>query len=132
MSAYVLHDNGDPKSIANGTPPSPVPNGWTATTITDAEFTGLTTGPHRWDPPTRTVVADTSRTQAATNQQAIRDALIASMPVLQAIINTAQVNFSNVTGSLTAMRTQQTQLKDAALVLRRLIRLATDDYSGTS
>lgn len=131
MSAYVLHASGDPKSIASGTPPNPVPNGWACKVITDAEFAGLTSGTHRWDPPTLTVVVDTAKTQAATNQQAIRDQAAQGMATLQAIIDTAPPSFSNIAGGQTAVRALQVQVKDCARILRKLIRLALDDYSGT-
>lgn len=68
MSAFVIHDQGEPKSIATGTPPDPVPNGWQAVIITDAEFSGLTGGTHRWDAPTRTVQLDTAKAQDETER----------------------------------------------------------------
>lgn len=131
MSAFVLHDQGEAKSVATGNPPNPVPNGWAAAVITDAEFTGLTTGTHRWDPPTRTVVVDQAKQQAAANVQAVRDAVTAAAAVMQAIIDTPVPNIGNVAQAQTAIRALQAQVKDEARLLRRLIRLAVEDYTGT-
>lgn len=131
MSAFVLHDNGEAKSIATGVPPSPVPNGWLAKVITDAEFAGLTAGTHRWDPPTRTVVLDQAKQQAAANLQAVSDAVTAAAAAMQAIIDTPAPNIGNVAQAQTAIRALQTQVKDEARLIRRLIRLAVEDYTGT-
>lgn len=131
MSAFVLHDQGEAKSIATGSPPNPVPNGWSAVVITDAEFAGLTSGTHRWDTPTRTVVVDSAKAQQATNLQTIRDGVTAALATMQAIIDTAQISFTTVAQAQTAMRGLQAQVKDEARVLRRLIRLAVEDYTGT-
>lgn len=131
MTAYVLHDaQGEPRSIATGLAPSPAPGGLTAKVLTDAEFTGLTCGSHRWDVTTRTVMPDAARAQLSANHQAVLDFITQAAPTLQAIVDTPTATFTNVGGAQAAVRGLQGQVKDIAGVLRRLGRLAINDFTG--
>lgn len=133
MSAFVLHDaQGAAQSIATGSPPSSPPSGLSAVVITDAEFSGLTRGTHLWDAASRTVLLDTVKAAIAANQQTVRSDLAAAMTSMQTIIDTAQVSFTTTAAAQTAMRALQTQVKDEARLLRRLVRAVVEDYSGTS
>lgn len=130
MSAFVLHDNGEAKSISSGIPPDPVPNGWAAVVITDAEFTGLTSGTHLWDAATQTVQLDTVKAQIAANQQTVRQFIVDAAPTLQGIIDAPQASFTNVSQAQTAVRALQAQVKDLARGMRRVGRMLLDDYSA--
>lgn len=132
MAAFVLHDPaGQAKSIATGAAPSPVPGGLTAVVITDAEFAGLTAGTHKWNSTTRAVEVDTVKAQWSANQQTVRDFIANAAPTLQAIIDKAQVSFTNVTGAQSAMRDMQTDVKNLARGMRRVGRMLLDDYTGS-
>lgn len=127
----MLHDNGQPRSIATGTPPNPVPTGLTAKVITDAEFTGLTAGTHRWDAPTVSVVVDTAKAALAANQQSVRDYIANARPALQAIAGRSPASFSNIAGGQSAVRACQQDLATIANGLLRVGRMLLDDYTGT-
>lgn len=62
----------------------------------------------------------------------IDTALRQALATLQAIIDTPQAAFGNIAGAQTAVRALQVQVKDEARILRRLIRLAVNDFSGDS
>lgn len=74
------------------------------------------------------VVVDTT---AEDNESTIRQQVDLALTMLQQIIDTPQVTFSNVAGAQTAMRALQAQVKDEARVLRRLIRLAVQRFDGS-
>jgi hypothetical protein len=130
VTGFVIHDRGEPKSVASGIPPDPVPNGWSAKVITADEFAGLTGGTHRWDAPSRSVVVDVAKAQAAANQQAIRDFIAQALSGLQAIINTPPATFTTTPGVEAAMRALQAQVKDEARLLRRIVRFLLDDFTA--
>jgi hypothetical protein len=66
------------------------------------------------------------------NQSAIETNLAQDMALMQAIIDTPNVAFTNIAGAQTAMRDIQRQLKDVARNLKRVDRTIVKDYSGTN
>lgn len=68
-----------------------------------------------------------------TNERAIREQVVLALSMLQGIIDTPNLPGGTLTGVQlsNAARGNQTQVKDMARILRRLIRLVTNDFSGT-
>lgn len=129
MSATIVLDaQGRPVSIGTVVA-NPLPAGCTAVSISDADFAAIRVGEKVVG--VNGVLTDTGRAQAALNAQAVRDFLAAAGPTLQAIIDTPQVTFSNLSGAQTAARVLQGQVQDIARGLRRVRRMLIDDYTGT-
>lgn len=60
----------------------------------------------------------------------LHDQARAAMATLQAIIDSPQVTFTTLAQAQTQMRQLQTQVKDEARLLRRLVRLAVSDLTA--
>lgn len=131
----ILYRISDGAAVSMGTVVAdPLPEGLAVYTCTQSEIDGLRSGAKRWDPTSRTVVDTPGWVDPAVgeaNRVTILDQAAAAMSALQAIIDTPLVSFSNVAGAQTAVRGLQAQVKDEARVLRRLVRLAVADLTGT-
>lgn len=68
---------------------------------------------------------------ALDNADALPDLLRNAMAAMQAIIDTPDVAFANIANAQVAMRNLQAQVRQEARLLRRLIRLAVGDLTGT-
>lgn len=130
MTAYVVTDQ-TAKVVSIGTVlANPLPAGLTATVISDADYQAIIAGLKRWQ---NGAAVDTGLATTQANQATVAAALAQALADLDAVIAAAAVpaTVGSVAQAQTAVRAIQIHVGNMALHLKRAIRYAIGDFTGT-
>jgi hypothetical protein len=131
MTCYVVTDQ-TAKVVSIGTVlASPLPAGLTANVISNADYDAILQGLKRWR---NGAVEDTGLAATQANQATVAAALAQALSDLDAVIAAAAVpaTVTSVAQAQTAVRAIQVHVGNMALHLKRAIRYATGDFTGTA
>ena len=137
MPGFVIYETAGGKARSFTTAlPDPIPNGLSSQAVTEPDWTDLRSGALMWDEVSKTLIPSGRPTEAqlatqAANAVTIKSNVAAALTAMQAIIDTPAPQFGNIAGARAAIQDLQSQVKDEARVLRRLIRLVADQLDGT-